>query len=508
MFDHLKRLARHTAVYGVGDLLGRAVNFLLVPLYARRLLEAENAVMGVAFSFIAFAGIFCSLGLNQALLRYFGKGEDERELRRTFSAAMIVTGAASAVLFAGVWAWADRIAWFLFEMDGHGRLVRMSAAILFLDTMSGVPLNALRALERPSAYAGIKLAQFTLTLVLNIVLIVYAGRGLGGAFESNLIASAFALVCCLPVILKYLRPTLSAESTKRLLAFGLPYVPTVLAGMVTEVSDRWFVIRFAGAAEAGVYTIVYKFGMVMSLATSAFRSAWLPFLVNVSRKEDGRPLCARTMTYFLMAGVMLCLAVTLFLDEIVGRLASPDYLRGKPVVPVVLAAYLFGGVYVNLMAGVYVKERTRILPAIVGAGAAVNILGNVTLIPAMGMMGAAWATLAAYVVMAGVLYVRERGFYPVAYEWGRLAKVLIAGAAVTALGRWGGFGETPWGVAGRAALLAAYPAILWAAGTFERGEVAQLKGLLGRRRRGAFYRNRGGDSGSGRDGRWGPRREG
>jgi O-antigen/teichoic acid export membrane protein len=479
MFDHLKRLARHTAVYGVGDLLGRAVNFLLVPLYARRLLEAENGVMSVAFSFIAFTGIFCSLGVNQALLRYFGKGEDEEELRRTFSSGLIATAAASLVVFAGVWLGSDRIASFL-QMEGHGRLVRMSAVILFLDTMSGVPLNALRALERPAAYAGIKFAQFALTLVLNVVLIVYAGRGLGGAFESNIIASAFALVCCLPVILKYLRPTLSAESTRRLLAFGLPYVPTVLAGLITEVSDRVFVTRYSGAAEAGVYTIVYKFGMLMSLATNAFRSAWLPFLVNLSRKEDGRPLCARTMTYFLMAGVMLCLAVTLFLNEIVTHLASPAYLRGKWVVPVVLAAYLFGGVYVNLMAGVYVKERTRILPAIVGVGAAVNILCNVTLIPAMGMMGAAWATLAAYVVMTGMLYVRGRGFYPVAYEWGRMAKVVIAGAAVTAAARWAGFGGTPWGVAGRVVLLAGYPAILWAAGTFERGEISRLKGLLGR----------------------------
>ena len=110
MFDHLKRLARHTAVYGLGDLLGRAVNFLLVPLYARRLLDVENGVMGVAFSFIAFAGILCSLGVNQALLRYFDGGEHEGELRRTFSAALMVTGAASAVIFAGVWMGADGIA--------------------------------------------------------------------------------------------------------------------------------------------------------------------------------------------------------------------------------------------------------------------------------------------------------------------------------------------------------------------------------------------------------------
>lgn len=479
MLDHLKRLARHTAVYGVGDLLGRAVSFLLVPLYTRRLSLGENALQGVAFTLIAFAGILYSLGLNQALLRYFGRTEDEADRRRMFSSAMIATGLASTILSAMLWVRADRVALFAFHAEGCERFVRMAAVILFLDTLSGVPLNALRALERPATYAGIKLAQFTLALVLNIVLLVYAGRGLDGVFESNIISSGFALVCCLPTVLRYLRPTLSSESLKRMLSFGLPYIPTVMAGMVTEVSDRWFVVRFSGKDAAGIYTIVYKFGMVMALATSAFRSAWLPFVVNLSRKEDGRPLCARTMTYFLLAGVTISLAVTLFLDEIVGGVAGPDYLEGKWVVPVVLAAYLFSGVYVNLMAGVYVKERTRILPVIVGAGAGVNILLNVTLIPSTGMMGAAWATLAAYAVMAGVLYLWERRFYPVAYEWGRVGKILIAGVAVGALAFRGDWHTTLWG--SRVALLLAFPVLLWALGTFEREEIEKVRGFVGRR---------------------------
>jgi O-antigen/teichoic acid export membrane protein len=481
MFDHLKRLARHTAVYGVGDLLGRAVSFLLVPLYTRQLTTAENGRMGVAFTFIAFAGTFYSLGLNQALLRYFGGSQDEAESRRTFSSTLVATGVASTALSVMLWAGADRIADLLFDLEGYGRFVRMAAVILFLDTLSGVPLNALRALERPALYAGIKFAQFALTLVLNVVLIVYAGRGMDGVFESNIATSAFALLCCLPVTLRYLRPALSADALKRMLRFGLPYIPTVLAGLITEVSDRWFVLRFAGPEEAGVYTILHKFGMVMALTTSAFRSAWLPFLVNVSRREDGRPLCARTMTYFLMASVILYLAVTLFLDEIVGVFAGPAYLRGKWSVPVILAAYLMYGVYVNLMAGVYVKERTRILPVIVGAGAGVNIVLNISLIPSMGMMGAAWSMLAAYAAMAALLYVWERGFYPVAYEWGRVVKALVSGAGLATLAFWLGLGATLPGVAGRVALLIAYPVILWMLGVFERGEIERLRGMLRRR---------------------------
>ncbi len=481
MFDHLKRLARHTAVYGVGDLLGRAVTFFLVPLHARLLSKTENGLMGVAFVFIAFASIFYSLGINQALLRYFGGSEDEEEQKRTFSSALIATGAAAILLSVGMWTWGDWIAGLLFDLQGYGRFVRMAAVILFLDTLSGVPLNVLRALERPAAYAGIKVAQFALTFSLNVVLLVYAGRGLDGVFESNIVSSAFALVCCLPITFRYLRPLVSVDALKRMLRFGMPYIPSVLAVLIIDLSDRIFVERLASIEEAGIYNILYKFGMVMALATSAFRSAWLPFFVSVSRQEDGRPICARTMTYFLLVGVALCVAVTLFLNEIVGVLAGPDYLRGKWSVPIVLVAYLAYGVYVNLIAGVYATERTRALPVIVGAGAVVNIILNIVLIPSMGLMGAAWATLAAYIVMAALLYIWERGFYPVAYEWRRVGKILIAGAAVTALALWGGLHATLWGVAGRVALLAAYPVLLWALGTFEREEIEKVRGLLRRR---------------------------
>ena len=457
------------------------MSFLLVPLYSRRLSEAENGLMGIAFAFIAFAGIIYTLGLNQALLRYFGGPEEEAEQRRTFSSALVTVGIVSAALSIGIWAGAGQIADLFFGEQGLGRFIRMASVILFIDALSGVPLNALRALERPGAYAGIKFSQFTLALLLNVVLIVYAGRGLDGVFESNILSSAFALVCCLPVMCRYLRPVLSFEALKRMLAFGLPYIPSVMAVLVIDVSDRYLVRRFAGLDEAGVYNIVYKFGMVMALATAAFRSAWLPFFLSLSRREDGRPICARMMTYFLAAGVALCMAVTLFLDEIVGRMAGPSFLRGKWVVPVVLASYLTYGLYVNLMAGVYVKERTRILPGIVGLGAGINLLLNLLLIPRLGMMGAAWSTLAAYVAMATLLFVFEQGFYPVDYEWMRMGKILSAGVVLAAAGAWIGPSAGLAGILFRVLMLMAYPLILWALRVLARDEMDRLGEIFRRR---------------------------
>ena len=478
MFYHLRRLAGHTAVYGVSDLLGRAVSFILVPLYARRLSEAENGMMGVAFAFIAFSGIVYTLGFNQAILRYFGGAGSSAERRRTFSSAVIAIGGVSILLSAVMWSGADRISEFLFDLGDKGRFVRMAAVILLLDSLSGVPLNALRALEKPAVYAGIKVAQFTLSLILNIYLIVFAGRGLGGVFESNILSSFFALLCCLPFIIRYLRPKISIESLRKMLSFGLPFIPSVLAVLVIDVSDRYFVRRFLGLEEAGVYNILYKFGMVMALATSAFRSAWLPFFMSVSKREDAGSICARTMTYFLLAGMGICVSMILFLDEIVGWIAGPGFLKGKGLVPILLVSYLVYGMYVNLMAGVYAKERTRILPAVVGAGATVNILLNICLVPPLGLIGAAWSTLSAYITMATLLLVWERGFYPVAYEWGRVGKILSVGAGISILGLWSGLGATLSGVTGRFAMLAAYPAVLWGLGAFNREEIGKLRDLF------------------------------
>jgi O-antigen/teichoic acid export membrane protein len=191
-------------------------------------------------------------------------------------------------------------------------------------------------------------------------------------------------------------------------------------------------------AVVGVYQANYRLGIFMMLIVSMYDYAWRPFFLSHASEPGAKDLFARALTYCVAGMTGVFLAVSMFIGDVVririfGRyIIHPDYWGGLSIVPVVLVAYMFLGMYNNLVAGVYIEKKTQRLPMITLAGALVNIGANFLLIPVLGMMGGAVATLLAYAVMALVLYVDVRKFYPVRYEWGRIAH-LAAVAGVTYL---------------------------------------------------------------------------
>jgi O-antigen/teichoic acid export membrane protein len=270
-----------------------------------------------------------------------------------------------------------------------------------------------------------------------LLLVFHAG--LEGIFVSGLIASAFTVVTLLPTIAKNFRWDFSSSLYRALLAFGLPYVPSGLAAIVIQVVDRPVMLYLTNKTTVGVYQANYRLGIFMMLIVSMFDYAWRPFFLSHAAEPGAKKMFARVLTYFVTATSFVLLVLSFFIGDIVRikfsghYLIHPSYWGGLSIVPVVLLAYLFLGVYNNLVAGIYIEKKTQKLPAITLAGAAANVAANFLLIPVMGMMGGAVATLLAYMVMAGALYVTVRQFYPVPYEWGRIGKVVLAGGIVEIL---------------------------------------------------------------------------
>jgi O-antigen/teichoic acid export membrane protein len=256
-----------------------------------------------------------------------------------------------------------------------------------------------------------------------------------GIFLSGLIASGFTVVTLLPVIVRHFGWDFSPSLFRALFAFGLPYIPAGLATMVVQVIDRPLMRFLTDDATVGIYQANYRLGIIMMLIVSMYDYAWRPFFLSHAKDPDAKSLFARALTYFVVVSSWIFLAISFFISDIVrirflGRhLIHPDYWGGLSIVPVVLLAYIFLGIYNNLIAGIYIENKTKRLPGITAAAAGVNILVNFLLIPRIGMMGGAVATLVAYIVMAAAMYVTVQGFYPVRYEWGRIMKVAVAVAA-------------------------------------------------------------------------------
>ncbi len=481
LFDRIKSLFRHTAIYGIGDLLGRAVSFFLLPLYARMLTTGDNGVRSLAFVFIGFSAVFYSLGLNQALVRYLSGEDDPAVGRKRFSSAFWTLFGVGLTFSALLWAGAAPLAQFFLGTGAYADIFHLMAIIILLDTLSEPLFTLCRARQRSATYAAVRLVQHTLQMGLTVYLIAGLGHGVRAIFWSNVASSAFAFLALSPVCWQNLRLIYSPAAVRELLTFGIPFVPSALALLVINLSDRFLIRVFLGIEEVGIYDIVYKLTLPMLIVVRVLRAAWAPSILSIPHREEAYAVCARVTTYFSLTAVFLFLCIQTFARELILLVAgsnAPVYLKGQDIVAPILLAFLFSGIYVIFTAGVYAEKRTRMLPAIVGAGAVVNIGINLLLIPRIGFIAAAWSTLAAYGLMALLLYLQTRRFYPAPYEYRRLAKIGVAGTVVFLITSNYINETTPEGIAARGIFLLGYPLILWGWNFFDPQEWHDLRSMV------------------------------
>ena len=480
-FAPIRSLVRHTAIYSIGDFLGRAVAVVLLPLYVRKLSPADNGIITLSFAFIGFTAVFYSLGLNQALVRFLsGNREDDEHLRRRFSTAFLSLLLVGTTVSTLIWVNASRIAAALLGTSGNADIVRALALIVLLDTLSEPLFSLCRARQQSVRFALTRLCQHTIQVALIVYLILFRDAGVRGVFTANVASSSFALLAMAPVAVGAIQPVFRAGLLRELLAFGLPFVPSAVAVLVISLSDRFLIEHLMGLDQLGIYGVAYKFSIPALLVVRAFRSAWAPGVLSVHDPIEARAVCARVTTYFIAAASLLLLFVTGFSRELillVGGERAPDYLDGHVVIPIVTLGHTLYGIYVILTAGVYAEGRARMLPGIVIAGAIVNVCINLLMIPRIGYIAAAWSSVAANGLMVVLLYLNTRAFYPVPYEVGRIGKVIVATLVVTmALDRWSG-DLTLEGAIAKGIVLLAYPTILWGWRFLEAGEWGELRSL-------------------------------
>ncbi|MDM7926942.1 MAG: oligosaccharide flippase family protein [bacterium] len=483
MLQSIKRLTRHSAVYGIGHIVSRSISFLLLPIHTNCLPPDQYGRATLLFSTLAILQVLFSYGLDVAFLRFFILGADRREKERVFSTAfwmIFITGVIfSSVLllnpgfFSGI----------IFRSDRFATLIRLSAGICLADALRLLPFLTLRAEEKPVEFVLQNSFNIVATLVLNLVFVVRMGMGIEGIFWANLIASVLTLISTARLFIRWLRPVFSKPVLAELMRFGIPYVPSTLAVVIMDQISRFFVDRMIGPEANGLFSAGAKFGMFMSLVVAAFRFAWHPFFLSTAKQKDAPAVFGRVLTYFAAVTGFLFLLFSLFIREIGGisffgfRLIGAEFTSGLSIVPPILLAYVFYGAYANFIVGVYLKKKTAWLPFITGTGALVAVAGNILLIPLFGIHGAAWSITLAYAVMAGLLWAVNRKLYPIPYEWGRIFKIAAVTAFLYILGTFTPAGHSAWLRVGL--LLAALPMLL-AVRFFKQGEIRTFRRWLKR----------------------------
>lgn len=422
-------LARHSSIYTVSTFVQRALGLIMLPIYTDiRYIPSQSAYgdLSLAYMFIAFMNVVYLYGMDAALLRYFFLGTYKRQ--DVYKTAFVSVLISSAVLSMLLIAAAPQMGRLIFEEAFYANFVVLSAIILFFDGLGNLPFLILRAEERSLTYSAIRIGRFLVEFALNILFVIVLRMEVLGILYANVLSSFLNFVVLLPFQARYMKGKIQKSIWKDLLGFGLPLLPNGLAYLTVEVSDKYLMRLLLDKETLGIYAPNYKFGSILLFVVLAFRTAWQPFFLKVAIQENAKEIYSRVMTYFVLLGVMIVIVASYFVEYILpmplalGKpLMGPAYQSGMIIIPVILSAYLFYGVYVNLTVGIYIQKKSQWMIIFTGLAALVNIGSNLYLMPRYGIMGAALATLLSYLTMAVSIYIFNQSIYPVSYEYYRLA---------------------------------------------------------------------------------------
>jgi len=311
-------------------------------------------------------------------------------------------------------------------------LIYISAAILFLDANVVVPFLKLRLDRKAKTFSLYRVINISVNIILNIYLILVLHWGIEAILISNLVASAVSLLLILATIVKNFRLKFHSDLFKRMIKFGLPFLPAGFAVMLVQVIDVPILEKLTDLQTVGIYKANYKLGIFMMLFVSMFQFAWQPFFLQNAKEPNAKEMFSKILTYFTLVGSVILVTLSMFINDIAQikiagfSLIGSEYWAGLHIVPIVLLAYLINGMYSVFSAGIYIEEKSIYVPIITGLGAAVNVAANFLLIPILSITGAAIATLASYFVMAIGYYLVTQKFYQVKYELKRIANIFIA----------------------------------------------------------------------------------
>ncbi len=477
----LKRLAHHSVIYGVADVLPYLVNFLLLPVFTAYLSPRDYGAFGILSLFSVLTKIFFRMGLDSGFFRIhyeLTSAHDRKILATTLFATALTV---SAVLFAAIAFLARPLGRLLLgeELD-QSQVATWIVLVAFdtlLNTFAFVPMNLFRIQGRPAAFTVMTLFRSFLNIGLKLALVV-KGWGVTGVLAADAAASLLFVFALLPTLLRNLTAGFSFSMLKHSAAFGLPKVPHGLAHQVLNLSDRKLIEIFASLGESGLYHIGYVMGTGVKFFLSAFELAWSPFVYAQLEKPDAPRILARVATYAFAALCGFGLLNAVFGRELLFLMAEPKFHAGHGVIPVVVLAYVIQGVFALTSIGIGISKTTRYFPMITVAAAGLNVLLNLFWIPWLGIMGAAWSTVAGYTLMAGLGYWLGNRNYPIPFEGRRFSKILLSATLTFGLSTLGP--PSLWAaVPFKMAACAVFPAALWMLGFFREDERKWLKSLLG-----------------------------
>jgi len=429
----LKKLAGQTAVYGLSSILGRLLNYLLVPLYTRLFAPEIYGIVTELYAYVTFLLILLTYGMETGFFRF---AQDKNIFDKVYSSILVSLSVTSTLFIAFLIIFLNPIANVL-DYQANPEYILWMGLIVALDAFISIPFAKLRLQNKAWKFATLKLINIGINIGLNLyflllcpklsatnpdslLLSVYSPSiGVGYVFISNLAANIATLLMLLPEIFN-VKFCFDKPLLKKIISYSLPLLIAGFAGMINETLDRVLLKHLVPESlnpmeQLGIYGANYKLAILMTLFIQMFRYAAEPFFFNNKNENNAKELYAKATKYFIICGLMIFLGVMFYLDFI-KYFIDADYHTGLKVVPVLLLANLFLGIFFNFSIWYKLNDMTKYGAYLAIFGAVITIVLNLVLVPKYGYVGSAWATLICYISMTLLSFYWGQKYYKVPYK--------------------------------------------------------------------------------------------
>ncbi len=428
MANPIKKLFGEIAIYGLSSIIGRLLNYLLVPLYTYVFINpADYGVVSELYAWVAFLIVILTFGMETAFFKFI---QNEGDQKNVFSTAFSALLSLNSVFFLIILLFYQDIASLLLY-EGHGEYIVMLGAIVSIDAISALPLAKLRAEEKAKRFSIIQLSSIAVNIILNVIFLLFwfdynnPEQGVFYIFLANLIASLVKPIFLFKSFT--LIRGIDRSLLKRMLVFSFPLAIAGFAGIINETLDRILLKQMLynpenpssldyAEAQVGIYSASYKLAMLIAILLQAYRYAAEPFFFSQMKNQDRNKIYSQIMNVFIAFVCGIFLLVTLNIDIFKYFIQNETYWVGLQVVPILLMANIFLGIYYNQSIWFKLSGKTKFGAYIALFGASLTVLINILYIPKFGYMACAWATLIVYFTQMVISYILGQRHYPIPYN--------------------------------------------------------------------------------------------
>ena len=441
----IKSLAGQTVWYGASSIAARFLNYLLTPYLTAKLSGPGYGEMSLVYAAIPFLNVIFTYGIETAFFRFSQKEGFKKDIYSTSSISIFI----STILLTTLLIFSHTTFALWLKLDAHPEFITYSALIIAFDTLTTLPFAKLRQDERPLKFASIRIISILLTIGFTYYFISVCPRiiandpsgfvakyyikdyGVGYVIIANLIASFVTLVLLFPELIDF-KWKFNTKVWGQIMIYSLPLIIAGFGGMINETFDRimlaWLAPVHGIAAaknEVGIYSACYKLSLLITLFIQAFRMGAEPFFFKQSEGENPQRIYARVMKFFVITITVMFLLVALYLDEWKYFIRNTSFWIGLKVVPILLLANMFLGIYYNLSIWYKLTHKTISGAYITLIGAAITLVINYIFIPYYSYMACAWATFFCYGSMMVISYMWGQKAYKVPYPWKKLMAYIV-----------------------------------------------------------------------------------